>query len=424
MADAVRMPHVWEVSELTRQLRNLLEQNFPVVDLTGEVSDLKQYPSGHVYFTLKDAEARISAVMFKGYFEACAAKASIRDGARLKVRGKISVGGRSQYQIQVKLARLLGEGELMQRYLELKAKLEAEGLFSSARKKKLPYLPRRIGIVTSSAGAVVHDICRVLMRRYPHLEIRLFPATVQGAAAPASIIAGINYFNHEWPSDVIIFGRGGGSYEDLFCFNDEALVRCVADSAVPTIASIGHETDFTLCDFAADLRAGTPSMAAELVVPVHRELSDRVKTCGGRLAAALRGQYEWYAQRVDTLGDDLRAALVNAAQDFTRRTEVLAGRLALVASDLRGRCDLAAAQLGRLEEALAKALELRLVQSESSLRELGAKLQLLSPYSVLERGYSLTTDENGAVIRDAAQVTSGASIHTRLQKGELVSTVQ
>ncbi|MGN0855257.1 MAG: exodeoxyribonuclease VII large subunit [Kiritimatiellia bacterium] len=423
MAEAVRMPHVWEVSELTRHLRNLLEEQFPLIDLTGEVSGFKPYPSGHVYFTLKDSEAQISAVMFKGCFEACAAKAGIRDGARLKVRGRISVGGRSQYQILVQRARLLGEGELMQRYLELKAKLAAEGLFLPARKKALPYLPHRIGIVTSPAGAVIHDICRVLIRRYPHLEIRIYPATVQGASAPASVIAGLDYFNREWPCDVIIFGRGGGSYEDLYCFNDEALVRCVASSAVPTIASIGHETDFTLCDFAADLRAGTPSMAAELAVPVHRELADRVKTCGGRLVATLRGKYEWYAQRVDTLGDDLRGALTHAAQDSVRRAELLAGRLARIASELKGRRDLAAAQLNRLAEALAKALELRLVQLAAHVRELDAKLHLLSPYSVLERGYSLTTDASGAVVRHAAQVPPGARIHTRLQKGELVSEV-
>ena len=371
------MPHVWTVSELTRSLRALLEGRYPLIDLEGEVSGAKRYPSGHLYFTLKDADAQLAAVMFKGYLAACAAGNGIRDGVRLKVRGKLSVGGRSQYQLVVQRARLLGEGELMQRYLELKAKLEAEGLFAPARKRPIPFLPHRVGVVTSPAGAVVHDICRVLMRRNPNLEIRIFPATVQGASAPASVMAGLDHFNTEWKADVIIFGRGGGSYEDLFCFNDEALVRRVAASAVPTIASIGHETDFTLCDFAADLRAGTPSMAAELAVPVRAELVRKVATCAQRLAAALRGKYEWYAQRVDMLGDDLRDAL-----------------------------------------------GMRLVKTEAALRELAAKLALLSPYSVLERGYSLTTDERGAVVRDAAAVAPGTRIHTRLQKGELTSEVR
>lgn len=418
------MPHVWKVSELTRHLRGLLESQYPVIDLEGEVSGVKQYPSGHVYFTLKDAEAQLSAVMFKGYFEACAAKDGIRDGAQLKVRGKLSVGGRSQYQLIVQRARLLGEGELMQRYLELKAKLTGEGLFDSARKRDIPFLPHRIGVVTSPAGAVVHDICRVLMRRCPHLEIRIFPATVQGATAPASVMAGINYFNSEWPADVIIFGRGGGSYEDLFCFNDETLVRCVAASSVPTISSVGHETDFTLCDFAADLRAGTPSMAAELAVPVYADLAHKVATGGARLVSALRGKYEWYAQRVDVLGDDLKDALTTYSQDLVRQVESLDGRLARIATGLQGRCDLAAARLARLEETLASVLKLRLVETESALKELATKLNLLSPYSVLDRGYSLTTDENGAVIRDSAQVSAGARIHTRLQKGELISEVR
>ena len=399
MAYVTAMPHVWKVSELTRHLRQLLETQYATIDLEGEVSGAKRYPSGHFYFTLKDADAQLSAVMFKGYYEACAAKDGIRDGARLKVRGKLSVGGRSQYQLIVQRARLLGEGELMQRYLELKAKLEGEGLFAPARKRPIPFLPHRIGVVTSPAGAVVHDICRVLMRRNPHLEIRIFPSAVQGASAPASVMAGLNYFNSEWKADVIIFGRGGGSYEDLFCFNDEALVRCVAGSSVPTIASIGHETDFTLCDFAADLRAGTPSMAAELAVPVHADLARKLKTATARLVSALRGKYEWYAQRVDVLGDDLKGALtMPIAQTST--------------------------SLDRFGERMSAALKMRLLASETSLKELDTKLRLLSPYSVLDRGYSLTTDENGAVIRDSAQVSPGARIRTRLQKGDLISEVR
>lgn len=424
MSEPSALPHVWTVSELTHQLRQLLETRYAVIDVEGEVSGAKRYPSGHLYFTLKDADAQLSAVMFKGSLEACAAKDGIRDGAKIKVRGKLSVGGRSQYQLIVRRARLLGEGELMQRYLELKAKLEGEGLFAPARKRPIPFLPHRIGVVTSPAGAVVHDICRVLMRRDPHLEIRIFPATVQGASAPASVMAGLEYFNAAWRADVIIFGRGGGSYEDLFCFNDEALVRCVAASAVPTIASIGHETDFTLCDFAADLRAGTPSMAAELAVPVHAELARKLATSGARLLASLRGKYEWYAQRVDMLDDDLRTALTNRAQDLALQVSSLDGRLARLASGLQGRCDVSATRLAHLGEALAAALKMRLVTSDSALKELDAKLRLLSPYSVLDRGYSLTTDENGAVLRDSSKVSAGARIHTRLQKGELISEVR
>ena len=315
-AAAPTMPHVWTVSELTAAVRRALEGQFPVVDLEGEITGFKRYPSGHAYFTIKDSVSQISAVMFKGFFDACAARDGFKDGAKLKVRGKVTIGTRSQYQFIVQRARLLGEGELMQRYLELKAKLAAEGLFDTARKRPLPFLPHRIGLVTSPAGAVVHDLCRVLMRRFPALEIRLYPAVVQGASAPASVLAGIDWFNRApdgWRADLIIFGRGGGSFEDLYCFNDERLVRAVAASQVPTISAVGHETDFTLCDFAADLRAGTPSMAAELAVPEREKLVRRIDDAQATLVATLRGKYEWYAQKVDGLSDDLPRALAAPA---------------------------------------------------------------------------------------------------------------
>ncbi len=373
------LPHVWSVSELTVALKQLIEGGFSHIDLEGEVSGLKRYPSGHVYFTLKDAGAQISAVMFKNAFEACAGKAAIRDGAKLKVRGKVSIGLRSQYQIVVLRARPLGEGELMLKYMELKAKLEAEGLFDSARKRALPFLPQRIGIVTSFGGAVVHDMCRVLMRRFPRLEIRLCAAVVQGETAAASVRAGIQYFNQltDWRADIIIFGRGGGSFEDLFCFNDEMLVREIVASSIPTISAVGHETDVTLADFAADVRAGTPSMAAELAVPEYTQLVRRIEDAKGSLAAGLRGQYEWYAQRVDRLSDDLSDALILKQERF-----------------------------------------------EAELTHLETKLTLLNPYGVLERGYSITTDAQGHVVRDAAQVVAGQELRTQLQSGQLISIVR
>ncbi len=372
-------PRVWSVTELTSALRFTLESTFGRLDLEGEVSGFKRYPSGHAYWTLKDAESQLSAVMFQHDFNACDCRAAIRDGARLKVRGRITAGLRSQYQIVVKRVRPLGEGELMQRYLELLAKLKAEGLFDSSRKRPLPFLPRRIGLVTSCAGSVVHDMCRVLMRRFPRVEIRIFPAVVQGESAPATLIAGLDYFNglSDWRADLIIFGRGGGSFEDLFCFNDEGFVRAVAASAIPTVSAVGHETDSTLADFAADRRAGTPSMAAELAVPEYALLNRRLDTAGSSLAASLRGAYEWHAQRLD----------------------------------------------GRTE-ALAAALNLFHLKAESKMRELETKLSLLSPYSVLERGYSLTTDSAGRVVRDAASVAAGEEIRTRLRNGAIASVVR
>ncbi len=373
------MPHVWSVTELTRALKRTLEATFPVLDLEGEVSGFKRYPSGHAYFTLKDAESQISAVMFAREFDACASSAAIRDGARLKVRGRVTTGLRSQYQLVISRVRPLGEGELMQRYLELKAKLTAEGLFDPARKRPLPFLPRRIALVTSGAGAVVHDMCRVMMRRFPHLEIRIFPAVVQGSTAPASVMSALTYFNTlaDWRADLLIIARGGGSFEDLFSFNDESLVRAIAASEIPTISAVGHETDFTLADFAADLRAGTPSMAAELAVPEYATLVRKLDAATSSLAASLRGAYEWFAQRLDNRAD-----------------------------------------------ALSSALTMYHFKAEAKLKELETKLILLSPYSVLERGYSLTTDAAGTVIRDAAAVAPGEEIHTRLQLGSLVSVIR
>ena len=426
MADAKTMPAVLSVTQLTQMVRSALEHSFPSVDLEGEVSGFKLYPSGHAYFTLKDANSQLSAVMFKGAFDACDCRNSIQDGVQLKVRGSISVGTRSQYQFHVRRARLVGEGELMQRFLELKAKLGAEGLFASERKRPLPFLPRRIGIVTSPAGAVIHDMCRVMMRRFPALEIRLFPATVQGASAPASLIAGLEYFNAApdgWKPDLIIFGRGGGSYEDLFCFNDEQLVRIVADSLIPTISAVGHETDFTLCDFAADLRAGTPSMAAELAVPELSKLREKLKDAMSASVAALRGKYEWYAQRTDMLGEALGTSLKSYQSEAAGRVSELSSSLRLLGAEMSASCALAKQRVLALSEALSAALRLSLQKAESSLETLSSKLALLSPYSVLERGYSLTTDASGAVVFDADSLKAGDRIRTRLRHGEVESVV-
>ena len=314
----------------------------------------------------------------------------------------------------------------MQRFLELKAKLGAEGLFASERKRPLPFLPRRIGIVTSPAGAVIHDMCRVMMRRFPALEIRLFPATVQGASAPASLIAGLEYFNAAldgWKPDLIIFGRGGGSYEDLFCFNDEQLVRIVADSRIPTISAVGHETDFTLCDFAADLRAGTPSMAAELAVPELSKLREKLKDAMSASVAALRGKYEWYAQRTDMLGEALGTSLKSYQSEAAGRVSELSSSLRLLGAEMSASCALAKQRVSALSEALSAALRLSLQKAESSLETLSSKLALLSPYSVLERGYSLTTDASGAVVFDADSLKAGDRIRTRLRHGEVESVV-
>ena len=402
-------PHPeFTVSSLTAALKRTIEGGFSKVVVEGEVSGWKRYPSGHCYFTLKDEGAQVSAVMFAGPYESCISRHpeladGLRDGAKIKVYGNVTVyPPRGNYQIVVLSAMLAGLGDLMQRYLALKSKLEGEGLFDPSRKRPLPFMPRRIGIVTSEAGAVIHDMCTVLTRRFPNLEIRLFPAQVQGADAPKTIIAGIEYFNGAdsgFKPDLLIVARGGGSFEDLFCFNDEALVRAVAASGVPTISAVGHETDYTLCDFAADVRAGTPSIAAEIAVPVLADLRDRLASFELQLAKALRAKYEWFAQRTDHLSSALVSALQAKAADFAHR-------------------------LDSLSAAMGSSVVLNFTRRESEFGRLRTKLAMLSPYSVLERGYSLTTDKDGAVVKSADQVSRGDVLHTRLANGEVVSEVR
>lgn len=399
-------PKPYTVSSLTSELKTALETRWSHIYLEAEISGWRLYPSGHAYFTLKDSGAQISAVMFKSSYEACLRKhpgieTQLKDGAKVLVYGKVTVyAPRGNYQLVVLAAKLVGEGDLMQQYLELKAKLEAEGLFDPARKRLLPFMPRRIGLVTSEAGAVIHDMCTVLMRRFPALEIRLYPSLVQGGGAPASIIAGIRYFNsdEEWKADLLIVARGGGSFEDLFCFNDEALVREVAASKIPTISAVGHETDFTLCDFAADKRAGTPSIAAEIAVPCLADLKAQISDCRLRLVSALRGKGEFFAQRVDQLSDALGASLEIALANSERR-------------------------LARVTPRLEPALKLHMQRAEARVQKAEAQLRAYSPYGVLERGYSLTTADDGSVVKDASVLKNGDVLTTRFAKGTVSSVV-
>lgn len=399
-------PKPYTVSSLTSELKTALETRWSHIYLEAEISGWRLYPSGHAYFTLKDSGAQISAVMFKSSYEACLRKhpgieTQLKDGAKVLVYGNVTVyAPRGNYQLVVLAAKLVGEGDLMQQYLELKAKLEAEGLFDPARKRLLPFMPRRIGLVTSEAGAVIHDMCTVLMRRFPALEIRLYPSLVQGGGAPASIIAGIRYFNsdEEWKADLLIVARGGGSFEDLFCFNDEALVREVAASKIPTISAVGHETDFTLCDFAADKRAGTPSIAAEIAVPCLADLKAQISDCRLRLVSALRGKGEFFAQRVDQLSDALGASLEIALANSERR-------------------------LARVTPRLEPALKLHMQRAEARVQKAEAQLRAYSPYGVLERGYSLTTAGDGSVVKDASVLKNGDVLTTRFAKGTVSSVV-
>ena len=441
---------IYSVTEITDAIRTLITTSaYRVVTVEGEISGWKVSANGHAYFMLKDDNAVISCAMFAGPLAACAYRDTFKDGAKVQMWGRLDVyPKRGGYQLVVQRARPAGEGEMMAKFNELKAKLAAEGLFDESRKRQLPYLPHRIGIVTSPTGAVIHDMVTVLSRRFPNIEVRLYPAKVQGEGAAEDVVRGISYFNDPaqnggYEADVLIVGRGGGSVEDLWCFNEEPLVRAVAASRIPVISAVGHDTDYTLCDFAADRRAGTPSIAAEIAVPVKDDLVRKVDALSSRVSVALTHLMETSIQHSDSLAMRLSASLKAAASDRASR---LADARARLAPALRYAHSEALGSVASLSTRLAPALQcahakslaavtafsarlgpaarLGMAAAEARLARASDKLGLLSPYSVLERGYSLTTDAEGNVVRSASQVKSGDLLRTRLADGTVESSVR
>ena len=406
---------VFSVTALTQSIRkNLLSNNAKLADvwIEGEISGNKIYSSGHRYFALKDANATISCVLFafnvgncdEGFRAALRQGESSVDGLKVQAQGELDLNmGRGQYSFKVKRLRIAGVGDKMAAFNALKAKLEAEGLNKLDHpnlRRPLPFLPHRIAIVTSPSGAVIHDMCTVLTRRCPNLEIRLFPVKVQGEGAVTEIVGGIEFFNTSaWVPDVLIVGRGGGSVEDLWAFNEEPVVRAVAASRIPVISAVGHESDTTLCDYVADLRAGTPSIAAERAVPVKAELVARVQELSARLEKAPQQAYESLAQHIDDLSFRLGAHLKEVAAVFERRLQ----RVAL-----------------RLDPAMTSAYQ----RAESCLKTAAAGLRHLSPYGVLERGYSITLDTEGRVVRGVEGIAPGVRLTTRLADGTATSVVE
>lgn len=417
----------FSVSALAAAIKGNLESGFSHKFVEGEISGWRPYPSGHVYFTLKDAGAQIPAVMFKGNFMRCKARDRLREGVKALVYATATFyPDRGRCQLVVLDAKIAGEGDLMQRYLELKAALAAEGLFDQSRKRNLPAMPRRIAMATSPAGAVVHDMCRTIARRFPRVQLRVFACSVQGDGAAAEIAAALDRIYAAadgWVPDLVIVARGGGSFEDLFCFNDEALVRKVAASPFPIVSAVGHETDYTLCDFAADVRAGTPSIAAEMAVPELQTILLSLERSRRSMASSLGGRYAAFAQFLDAAGDRLAAALKNAlaaAQDRLR--DASSARLAAA---LNHSLSAAQAYLREVSSArLAAAARQAVAVAQSSLRETCAKLALLSPFSVLERGYSLATAKDGRIVKSAGDVREGEMLDLRLAHGSLEVEVE
>jgi exodeoxyribonuclease VII large subunit len=412
---------LYTVRSLTAELRGLVAERFDDIWVAGEISGAKLAASGHYYFTLKDQEAQLRCACFRQV--ARYLKFKPQDGIQVLARGRIDVyEARGEYQLLVEALEPQGVGALQLAFEQLKKKLAAEGLFEAARKRPLPRIPRRIGIVTSPTGAVIRDLLNILGRRFPGLHIRLYPAQVQGAGSIDQVVAGIEYFSRSgWP-EVVIVARGGGSLEDLWTFNEEAVARAIAGCSVPVVSAVGHETDFTIADFVADLRAPTPSAAAELVVPTRDSLVEQLAARRGKLEQALRYRLSRAALRLEQQGlgritAAIRRSIGRAMQRVDERDERLRGfdpRLRLAAAHRR--LDAAGAGAGRL-------IALRLARASARLDEFDAHLRQLSPLAVLERGYALVEDAQGMLLRAAAEAPEGSDIGVRLAKGRLTARV-
>lgn len=435
---------IWRVRDLVSAVRTHLEREYTDVWVEGEISNLRPAESGHLYFTLKDESAQVRMVMFRS--QARLLRFRPENGMHVIARGRITVyDARGELQLSTEYLEPKGAGALQVAFEQLKARLEAEGLFDAGRKKPLPALPRAIGVVTSPRAAALRDILNILRRRHESANVLIFPAQVQGESAAAEVSAGVRYFNQARNVEVIIVARGGGSVEDLAAFNDEALARAVAASHIPVISAVGHETDFTIIDFVADLRAPTPSAAAELVIRSRQEIEEQAEGLRLRLARATRYHLLLLRQQLTELAQHgAFGRMTDAIARRQQRVDDLVYRLATAERALLGqqrrRLDLASAgvrhhDLRRVLAGVRRDLQARLaalvasgraqlLRHRSRLEQLEARLQGLSPLNILDRGYALVFDAQGKLIKDAAQVQSGEQIRARLAKGELSATVK
>jgi exodeoxyribonuclease VII large subunit len=435
---------VWKVGELTERIGALLEDSFPDLWIEGEVSNYRPAQSGHLYFTLKDARAQIRCVCFRD--QARLLKFRPEDGLHITVRGSLGVYEvRGEYQIYVTHIEPVGAGALQVAFEQLKRKLLEEGLFEAARKKPLPVLPRCIGVVTSATGAAIRDILRVLKRRFANVHVQIYPVKVQGEGAAAEIVTALRHFNRVKFAQVVIVARGGGSLEDLWAFNEEVVARAIAASEVPIITGIGHETDFTIADFVADLRAPTPSAAAEIVVQSRQEFERQIAACLRDLVKEMRyflserrhhvrdlqthrgfRQIELLVRRRHQQLDELSSSLgvvLRLKLAMTRQRVTRAG--AQIGSfDLRGRATVLRRRIEQPREALRAAMDRLLIARRHHYEKLKLQLDERSPLQLLERGYSITYDASGKVLRFTDQVALGDDISVRLARGVLDANVR
>ncbi|WP_303289374.1 exodeoxyribonuclease VII large subunit [Marinobacter sp. SS5-14b] len=434
-------PRALSVSELNHQARHLLETSFMQVWVEGEISGFSRPSSGHWYFSLKDQKCQIRCAMFRGANQHI--RTPPREGDQIRIRGKVTLyENRGDFQIIVEHLEPAGLGPLQQAFEALKIKLQAEGLFDPARKKLLPTTPRHIGVVTSPTGAAIHDILTVLARRCPAIPVTLYPTAVQGKAATSDIVNAIESAQRHGVADVLIIGRGGGSLEDLWCFNEEAVARAIANCTIPTVSAVGHEVDVTIADFVADLRAPTPSAAAEKISPDQqdwlrrlneqhsrlgqsaRRLLQRLDKQLGHLSARLRDPrraLQDKAQRMDELDMRLNKAMRQKLEQQTLKSSHLAQRLATQSpgkSLARTR-----EQVTQLNERLQLAIRQHLKQQHEKLHFSAQTLNVVSPLATLGRGYAIVKDDQGSIIRDASQLSEGQPIQARLGHGSITAKV-
>ena len=436
---------IWVVRDLMAALRTHLEREYSDLWVEGEISNFRAHDSsGHLYFTLKDEDSQIKAVMFRS--QARLLRFRPENGMQVILRARVTVfENRGDLQLSVEYLEPKGAGALRIAFDQLKAKLQAEGLFDPSRKKPIPALPRRIGVVTSPQAAALRDILNILRRRHHSANVLIFPAQVQGESASKEVITGVRYFNRTRSVDVIIVARGGGSAEDLAAFNDEALARTVADSEIPVISAVGHETDFTIVDFVAALRAATPSAAAELVIRSHHELEEQMSALNKRLGHAIRyrllmarqiltesTQHGAFARTMDGINqrhqhlDDLTFRLEKSER---RLIELLRRRWERSSAAVRhydARRVLAGIKrdLASHTATLAANMKAVLLRNRSWLDRIERQLEALSPIAILERGYALVFDSSGKLVKDSMQVDAGERISAKLARGQVTARVE
>ncbi len=435
--------HILSVSELTRQIKDILEAGFSDLWLEGEISNLKIPPSGHIYLTLKDDSSQIRAVCFR--MQARSLRFAPKDGLHVVCRGRVSLyEKRGEYQLILEELEPKGVGALQLAFLQLKERLEKEGLFDGARKKPLPFLPQRIGIVTSPTGAVIRDMIQIIQRRFENVTILLYPVRVQGEEAAREVAEGIDFLNREMAVDVIIVGRGGGSLEDLWAFNEEAVARAIFASRVPVVSAVGHETDYTIADFVADVRAPTPSAAAELVVREKKEITRRLQALRIRLENDVRQTVEDHRQFLVHLGKRCTGPrkrieehllrvddLTNRCRYLTKwRLKSAADRLFHLREKLSfcfpaQRIENLRTSLTQLSKGLDQRVGHTLERERQRLDATVGKLDSLSPLSILRRGYSITRKIPAMeILKNSGQVEAGDRVEVKLHEGKLFCHVE